>query len=453
MLGFFERFERFLRLDRFTTKSQLMRARAVYMMGLAFLATQAINLATLYYTYNSLSLDHFISAVVCTLVVLCITSMRFIDRFQVYAGIYSVLIIGATLSSALNQYTGINSALIPFFILGVVVNGFICGWRAAITFGAVALFCIWGLWGISAAYDYTPLFDPESFSQRNFQRAVQASLATILISMVGAFFSKNMHDAFGELENAISAAQESDRAKTNFLATMSHELCTPMNGIIGMNDILQDTELDEDQRELTDIIRDSGRDLQTIINNVLLFSQLEAGRVSLDDSPFNIRYVISKAEFRYASAMEQKNILFEKHIADTIPMQLIGDKKRTLQIIEALIDNAVKFTGSGAIKIFVKGEKGAHGQAKLNISVLDSGIGIPTTHLEQIFNRFTQVDRSIKRNHGGTGLGLAVARDMAELMGGRISVKSVLGKGSLFTAHLIFDTPDSYTQNLAAAAE
>jgi len=118
-----------------------------------------------------------------------------------------------------------------------------------------------------------------------------------------------------------------------------------------------------------------------------------------------------------------------------------------------LIDNAVKFTKSGAIKVFVKGGQDAQGKAKLNISVLDTGIGIPTTHLDQIFKRFTQVDGSIKRNHGGTGLGLTVARDMAELMGGTISVKSMLGKGSIFTAHLTFDTPMSYTQPLATAAE
>ena len=453
MLGIFDKIERFLRIDRFTTKSRLMRARAVYIMGFAFLIAQLINLATMYYSYGGFTFDHLISGVVCALVILCIFSLRYVNRFRVYAGIFSVLIIAAVLSSALNQNTGVNSALIPFFILGVVVNGFICGWRATLAFGAAALMCIWALWGVSSNYDYTPIFDVEKFADRNFQRAVQASLAIILITMVASFFSKNMHDAFAELENAITAAQASDRAKTNFLATMSHELCTPMNGIIGMNDILQDTDLDEDQRELTDIIRDSGRDLQTIINNVLLFSQLDAGRVSLDDSPFNIRYVISKAEFRYASAMEQKNILFETHIADTLPTQLIGDKKRTLQILEALIDNAVKFTDSGAIKVFVKGALGAQGKAELNISVLDSGIGIPTTHLTQIFDRFAQVDGSIKRNHGGTGLGLTVARDMAELMGGTISVKSIVGKGSLFTAHLIFDTPDSYTQHLAAAAE
>lgn len=454
MLGFFERFERFLCIGRFTTKSELMRARAVYMMGLAFLATQAINLVAMYHSYGGITFDHLVSGVVCVLVVLCITSLRFINNFQVYAGVYSILIIGATLSSALNQNTGINSALIPFFILGVVVNGFICGWRATLVFGFTAVICIWGLWGVSSVYDYTPIFDVEKFADRNFQRAMQASLATVLITMVGGFFSKNMHEAFGELEAGIAAAQRSDRAKTDFLATMSHELCTPMNGIIGMNDILQDTDLDEDQRELTDIIRESGRDLQTIIGNVLLFSQLDSGRVSLDESPFNIRYAITVAEFRYATTMTQKNLRFEKHIADTIPKEVIGDKKRTLQIIEALIDNAVKFTDpGGSIKVTVHGGPDANGHVALLISVTDTGIGISDANQSRIFDRFTQVDGSIKRAYGGTGLGLTVARDMAKLMGGEISVKSEAGKGSTFTVRLAFQAAAPQTQSFAAAAE
>lgn len=453
MLGFFNGLERSLRIDRFTTKSELMRARAVYMMGLAFLATQVINMSTMSYSYGHLTFDHLVSAVVCLLVVLCISSLRFSSRFQLYAGIYSVLIIAATISSALNQNTGINSALIPFFILGVVVNGFICGWRATLAFGIAAFICIWALWGVSMTYDYTPIFDVEKFADRNFQRAVQASLAVILITMVTGVFSKNMHEAFGDLEAGIVAAQESDRAKTDFLATMSHELCTPMNGIIGMNDILQDTVLDEDQRELTDIIRESGRDLQTIISNVLLFSQLEAERVSLDDTPFNIRYAIAAAEFRYAATMTQKNLSFEKQIANTVPKEVLGDKRRTQQIIEALIDNAVKFTDAGSIKISVHGGADAQGKVALLLSVTDTGIGIAEADQERIFDRFTQEDGSIKRRHGGTGLGLTVARGLAELMGGTVNVKSQPGVGSTFTVRFAFETAAAVGLPLQAAAE
>ena len=149
MLGIFDKFERFLRLDRFSKKSELMRARAVYMMGLAFLATQVVNLGIMFISYDGLSFNHVIAGVVCALVALNIMTLRSNENFQLFAFIYSMLIIGATLSLALSQNTGINSALIPFFILGVVVNGFISGWRAAVMFGLAAVGGVWALWGIS----------------------------------------------------------------------------------------------------------------------------------------------------------------------------------------------------------------------------------------------------------------------------------------------------------------
>ena len=295
------------------------------------------------------------------------------------------------MASALNQNTGINSALIPFLILGIIVNGFICGWRATVTFGAFSLIAIWFLWWVSSNYSYTPIFDVDKFSDRNFQRALQASIATILITIVGAFFSKNMHEAFGELEAGILAAQASDRAKTDFLATMSHELCTPMNGIIGMNDVLEETALDEDQRELTAVIRDSGRDLQMIIGNVLLFSQLEAGRVSLDNSPFNLSRVLRDEIKPFAASAKAKGLIFKARMTPSVPIMLIGDKVRTAQIICALLDNAIKFTDQGAIDLLIQVAEEAQGLASLSVTVTDTGIGIAPEHKTRIFERFTPV--------------------------------------------------------------
>ena len=453
MLGLYERLERFLRIDRFKTKSEIMRARAVYMMALAFVATQIINLCTMTYSYGGYTFDHTVSLVASCLVMTSVFVLRYNARFQVYAACYSVLIIGATLSSALNQNTGINSSLIPFLILGVVVNGFICGWRATVTFGVAAFAFIWALWWVSKSYAYTPVFDVVKFADRNFQRAVQASLATILITMVGGFFSKNMHEAFGELEAGIVSAQESDRAKTNFLTTMSHELCTPMNGIIGMNDILDETKLDEDQKELTSIIRQSGRDLQSIISKVLLFSQLDAGRISLDDTAFNFKDVIAKSVAKLSEAITEKGLNIETMIADTLPNEVIGDKMRTGQILDALLENAVKFTEDGTIRVAVHGGSDPQGNVALLLEVTDTGIGIAEAVQTRIFERFTQEDGSIKRRHGGTGLGLTVARGLTELMGGALNVRSEVGVGSTFTARLAFHTQEKQHSHIPLAAE
>jgi len=453
MLGFFKGIERTLRIHRFTTQSELMRARAVYLMGFAFIVTQILNMTNMSYAYGELTFGHKLSAIVCCLVTLNIITLRYSQRFQVYALIYSVLIIGGVVSSALSESYGINSSLIPFLILGVVINGFICGWRATLTFGLASLAVVWALWGVSANYDYTPIFDVASFEDRNFQRAFQASLGIVLITIVTGIFSKNMHEAFGELEAGITKAQDSDRAKTNFLATMSHELCTPMNGIIGINGILEHTDLNAEQKELTMIIRDSSRDLQTIIGNVLLFSQLDAGRVSLDDTPFDFRQAVSAAKARYTSAIGQKGLRFVMHIADTVPAEVIGDQTRTTQLIEALIDNAVKFTEAGTISLSVHGGADEQGHAALLLTVKDTGIGIAEADQERVFERFTQEDGSIKRRHGGTGLGLTVARGLAELMGGAVTVKSEPGKGSTFTVRLAYRAAAAKVQTLQAAAE
>jgi len=445
--------EVYLGIDKLTSKSAAMRSRAVYMMGLAFIATQLLNLIALTYSYGGFTFDHIISLLACFLVSLIIIGLRFSKKFPVYAGLYSVLIIAATMSSALNQNTGINSALIPFFILGVVANGFICGWRATTAFGIAVLVGIWFLWWVSANYDYTPIFDVEHFSDRNFQRAVQASLATILITIMASFFSKNMHDAFGDLETGILAAQESDRAKTLFLSTMSHELYTPMNGIIGMNQILAETNLDEDQRELTAIIRDSGRELQTIIDNVLLFSQLDANQVTLDDDSFKIRDTLELASNVHRRLAAEKGLDFKIRIASTVPTYVLGDKARTSEILYALLDNAVKFTDKGAIELSV--HAAAHGQDEMMVlfSVTDTGIGIPEEDQTRIFKRFTQKDGSIKRLHGGTGLGLTVARGLAELMGGTLTVKSKIDLGSSFSARLIFKAVHTANSTIPMAAE
>jgi len=427
-----------LHIDPQAPKSHLMRARAVYMMGLAFIAAQMINLVTMFYSYGGFTFDHAISLLACGLVALTVFNLRRSKNFPFYAFIYSVLIVGGTMSSALNQNTGINSALIPFFVLGVIVNGFICGWRATMTFGFFTMVALWFLWWVSSNYSYTPIFDVEHFADRNFQRAVQASLATLLITLVGAFFSKNMHEAFGELEASVTAAQKSDRAKTDFLATMSHELFTPMNGIIGMNESLEETELDDEQRELTAIIRDSGRDLQSIIGNVLLFSQLEADRVTLDDAPFNVSVVLRDVIKPYAEQARAKGLIFKAQMSPDVPATLIGDQARTAQIISALLDNAVKFTDRGAVELHVKSREENDGRTTLIISVTDTGIGIGAAHLNRIFERFTQEDGSIKRRHGGTGLGLTIARGLTDIMGGQLSVQSEVNTGSSFTVLLTY---------------
>lgn len=446
------RLERFLRIDPKDRKSTLMRARAVYMMGLAFIATQIINFVSMYYSYGGLTFDHVISVIVCILVAVTIINLRYSKNFRFFAGIFSILIVAGTMSSALNQNTGINSALIPFFILGTVVNGFICGWRATLAFGTMALISVWFLWWVSSNYAYTPLFDPENFASRNFQRAMQASLATILISLVGAFFSKNMHDAFFDLEAGIRAAQASDRAKTDFLSTMSHELCTPMNGILGMSEALEETVLDDDQREITTDIREAGEELQYIIGNVILFSQLDSGRLTLDSSTFNLRSVLINTVQPFMGRAKNKGLVIKVRVASNVPEFIVGDDVRTAQILTALIDNAIKFTDNGAVEVIIRREADVQGQTRLAFSVTDTGIGIAPEYIDQVFERFTQQDGSINRRYGGTGLGLTIARGLTELMGGELSVETQVDVGTSFKVRVGYDVAEEQSKDWQDAA-
>lgn len=187
-----------------------------------------------------------------------------------------------------------------------------------------------------------------------------------------------------------------------------------------------------------------------IIGNVLLFSQLEAGRVSLDNSPFNLSRVLRDEIKPFAASAKAKGLIFKARMTPSVPIMLIGDKVRTAQIICALLDNAIKFTDQGAIDLLIQGAEEAQGLASLSVTVTDTGIGIAPEHKARIFERFTQQDGSIKRRHGGTGLGLTIARGLTEMMGGQLTVQSEPNVGSSFTLNITFEMAEDESWKEAA---
>lgn len=434
MNNYVARLERFLNLDNLNGYGQLVRARAVYGMGIAFILTQFINLIAMTASYGRWTMDHTTSLVVCVFVFLTVLNLRKSRNFVFFAGIYSFLIIAGTLAVSLPENTGINSAMLPFFVLGIVMNGFVSGWRATVVFGAIAFMTVWFLWWWSTQYDYTPIFDVTAFDVRNFQRAMQASLSIVMITIIAGLFSRNMHVAFFDLEASVEKAQAGERAKTEFLATMSHELRTPMNGILGMSDVLLETELDAEQRELVDVINRSGEDLQSIIGNVLLFSQLESDKIVLSSEEFDPEKLLVDAMQYYAKRAQAKDIALITDISTYLPHRVRGDARRIKTALSALLENAVIFTKKGQVIVRVSLEPAADSeQQMLTFTVQDTGIGFTYTLYETIFERFTQLDSSISREHGGTGLGLTIARGLARLMGGDITVTSRVARGTIFT--------------------
>ena len=237
-------------------------------------------------------------------------------------------------------------------------------------------------------------------------------------------------------QQKVVAAEAESRAKSDFLATMSHEIRTPMNGVLGMADLLKSTRLDDEQKQYLDVINSSGKALLNIINDILDYSKVAAGKMQLESIEFDLKNVCEECLSVFNPSAEEKNIELRLHYHPSTPSHIKSDPTRLRQVILNLLSNAMKFTEAGSIELFVapetQQEAKKRGQSLLRFEVKDTGIGVSDELNSQLFEAFSQADSSVTRKFGGTGLGLSISQRLIELMQGQIGVHGQPGEGSTF---------------------
>ena len=240
-----------------------------------------------------------------------------------------------------------------------------------------------------------------------------------------------------ELEKAWRQAEEASRVKSAFIANMSHEMRTPMHGILGFLDVLGETPLDPTQRGHWRLLKHSLSNLLAVVNKTLDFSKLEAGKVHLMPRPFNLPDALAQTVELFKAHARAKRLTLQAALDPALPQWAFGDRQHLTHILSNLVDNALKFTRHGGVRVAARARPAPEGAAfELQVAVRDTGIGIPDGHRTTIFESFNQVDSSMTREQGGTGLGLAICQQLTHLMGGHLSVRSTEGVGSTFTVRL-----------------
>jgi signal transduction histidine kinase/CheY-like chemotaxis protein len=287
---------------------------------------------------------------------------------------------------------------------------------------------------------------PQSFAES--QEVFDIVLIFVTVGLVMATFlrtrtlAEREHQAIAaDLARAEGAARQADQAKSAFLATMSHEIRTPMNGVLGMTDLLLEMPLGEQQRRFAEVIKSSGESLLSILNDVLDYSKIEAGRMEIESTPFDLRALVEQTVELIAARGQEQRLVFIVDVDPSLPATLVGDPIRLRQVLLNLLGNAVKFTNRGEVGVSVTAGARTGDAVSVTLTVRDTGVGIAANAMERLFKPFSQADPTIARQYGGTGLGLAISARIVELMGGRIGVESTLGVGSTFWVAIDFRCP------------
>lgn len=349
-----------------------------------------------------------------------------LSAHTMFAAIFAICALAPILDGGQTE----SSMILPLLVIPIFVP-MLASIRATIAWG---LACVATLFAIYMSEHYLTIpFQVEPTSFQQFSGLAIMGTLLVLLALRSAIETDRL---LGSVEQSRISAEEASEQKSIFLANMSHEIRTPMNGVLAMAGLLLKSDLDDRQHEEVRIIRDSARSLLSVIDDILDYTKVEAGRLEIEHAPFDPAAMASDVVELLSRQAEEHGLRLSVVHDAALPRQIVSDPVRVRQILLNLVSNAVKFTTEGSVTVHLSwsgaGDE-AGGESLLEIRVEDTGIGISEDALDTIFDQFAQIDSSATRRFGGSGLGLAICRELSRLLGGTISVSSTPGQGSVFT--------------------
>ncbi len=295
----------------------------------------------------------------------------------------------------------------------------------------------------------------EKLGRGDLKSRVQVESGDEIGSLADTFnrMAQNLDESSRRLRLARDEAERANRLKSEFMRNTSHELRTPMAIIIGMNDLILDSGLNQEQQECAEAVKNASENLSRLINDLLDFSKSSTGQLTLKESPFDLHQVCDKVVSAHLARAKDKGLALTLDFPDSVPRQVLGDPGRTVQMLTVLIENAIKFTDNGSVTLKVRADAEAVGKSRFHLTVEDTGIGISPENLAHLFEDLTQLDGSTTRRYGGLGLGLSICSQLVQLMQGKIWAESVPGKGSAFHVDVSLALAAPHGESSAAPVE
>lgn len=367
---------------------------------------------------------------------------------RIKVGITSSLSLSAAALLVNCLFTGLNdSPLIWYVLLFPVLTAYLHSMRFAILSAAIGLGFLGGVTYINVSMNSDVFYDYQKYQTLLVQTILLITLTglAILSRKAAERCTLELNLSREEAEAAKQEAMEASKAKSDFLANMSHEIRTPLNGVIGVNRLLKDTILNEEQQSLLDMGMIASESLLHLVNEILDLSKIEAGKMELEIAPFQLSQVIASVVSLQQDSASRKGLTIDCTSSLPPELRLMGDALRLRQIILNLVSNAIKFTSTGRIGINCFEKSLAGDQKCIRVEIVDSGPGMSSSDQNRLFSAYSQTDKSISRKYGGTGLGLAISQQLTELMHGEIGANSTLGEGSTFWIEIPFLIGESNT--------